>query len=87
MDFSETFTPVAKFAYMRLLIATATVYILWLHQMDVVTPFLNPDVKEETYVKCAEGLGVPKDLQENEDTLIALRLKKGLYGLKKAPRL
>jgi hypothetical protein len=55
--------------------------------MDVITAFLNPDVKEEIYVEFPEGLGVPKRLQKNKDTRISPRLKKCLHGLKPAPRL
>ena len=54
--------------------------------MDVITAFLNPEVKKGIWVQFPEELGVPKRLKKNKDTQIALRLKKGLYGLKSPKR-
>ena len=47
-DYDETFSPVVRFASLR--IAITLVYrmvSLKLHQMDVTTAFLNGEVKEE----------------------------------------
>jgi len=50
----------------------------------VVTTFLNPDVEEKIYIQFPQGLEVP---EEFKDGASALRLVKGLYDLKQAPRL
>ena len=51
--------------------------------MNVVTAFLNLDVKEEVYIHVPEGLQVVQELKKGT---LALRLVIGLYGLKQAPR-
>lgn len=50
------------------------------YQVDVKSSFLNGDLKDEAYFKQLEGLGLSK----NKDYV--WKLKKALYGLKKAPR-
>ena len=41
VDYDETFSPVVKFRSIRALLALAVQHDLLLHQMDVVTAFLN----------------------------------------------
>jgi len=41
IDYNETFSPVVKFSSVRTLIAFAVQNGMLLHQMDVVTAFLN----------------------------------------------
>ena len=48
--------------------------------MDVKSTFLNGELEEEVYIEQPEGFM----LSEKEDRVY--RLKKALYGLKKAPR-
>jgi hypothetical protein len=50
------------------------------HQMDMKTTFLNGEIKEEVYVEQPQGFEV-----HDRETHVC-RLKKDLYGLKKAPR-
>jgi hypothetical protein len=77
VDFTHTFSPVARFASIRLLLALSAVYGLHLHAMDVETAFLNAELKEEIYCKLPPGYEKPKTVW---------RLKKSLYGLKQSPR-
>ncbi|GKD21251.1 retrovirus-related pol polyprotein from transposon TNT 1-94, partial [Tanacetum coccineum] len=48
--------------------------------MDVKTTFLNGELKEEVYVSQPDGFIDP------DHSTHVYRLKKALYGLKKAPR-
>jgi hypothetical protein len=79
LDYSETYSPVARLTSLRILLAVSSYYGLVVHQMDVDTAFLNADLKEEIYILPPEGITVPEGCN-------CLRLKKALYGLKQSPR-
>jgi hypothetical protein len=49
VDYLDTFAPIAKLAALRILLVIATMKNLEVHQMDVVTAFLIPDLEEEIY--------------------------------------
>ncbi|GKE38265.1 retrovirus-related pol polyprotein from transposon TNT 1-94 [Tanacetum coccineum] len=51
-----------------------------IYQMDVKTPFLNGELKEEVYVSQPEGF------VDHDNPSHVYKLKKALYGLKQAPR-
>jgi hypothetical protein len=80
VDYEETYAPVARFASLRLLIAIALQRGWQLHQMDVVTAFLNGKLDEHIYMEQPEGY-----VQEGKEDLVC-KLNKSLYGLKQAPR-
>ena len=63
-----------------MVLAIATHNKWYVHQMDVMSAFLNGSLKEEVYVR--QPLGYEVDGQEDK----VYRLKKTLYGLKQAPR-
>lgn len=48
------------------------------HQMDVKSAFLHGDLDEEIYMEQPQGF--------IQDSLLVFRLRKSIYGLKKAPR-
>ena len=50
IDYDEVFSPVAQFSSIRTLLAFAVKRRMLIHQMDVVTAFLNGDLKEEIYM-------------------------------------
>ena len=50
------------------------------HQMDVVTAFLNGKLEDEIYMEQPEGY-----VQSGKEHLVC-KLKKSLYGLKQSPR-
>ena len=50
MDYEETFSPVVKFASIRLILAIVARMDLELYQMDVKTVFLNGELDEEIYM-------------------------------------
>ena len=80
IDYDETFSPVVRFSSIRTLLALAVQKGMLIHQMDVVTAFLNGRLEEEIYMQQPEGYITPG----SED--LVCRLKKSLYGLKQSPR-
>ncbi|KAI5355970.1 hypothetical protein L3X38_008865 [Prunus dulcis] len=80
IDFNETFAPVARLDTVRTLIALAAQKRWKLFQLDVKSAFLNGVLHEEVYVDQPPGFVV----KDKEDRVY--RLKKALYGLKRAPR-
>ena len=80
VEFDETFSPVVRFTSIRALLAFAVSRNMFIHQMDVVTAFLNGTLDEDIYMEQPEGYVVPG--KEN----LVCHLKKSLYGLKQSPR-
>jgi hypothetical protein len=78
VDYFDTYSPVARITSIRVLFALASIYKLYVHQMDVKTAFLNGDLKEEVYMEQLEGFIFPG----NEEKVC--KLVKSLYGLKQA---
>jgi len=80
IDFEDTFSPVACFETVRLVLSLTT-QLQWLvYQFDVKSVFLQWKLEEEVYVAQLEGF-----IKEDYETK-AYRLKNALYGLKQAPR-
>jgi len=80
--YSETYAPVVRFATLRAMLAIAAHFDMEIHQMDVVTAFLNGSMEDEPqdiYMR------LPSDEHGNRGKVVLL--KKALYGLKQAPRL
>src|SRR5260370_13287526 len=76
MDFNETFLPVMQLKSFQILLMIAIQFDLEIHQMDIVSTYLNGDLIEEIYMKQIPGY---EDGSGN-----VLQLKKTLYGLKQA---
>ena len=79
----EVYAPVIDFTNLRVVLACALSRGGIVHQLDVKTAFLNGklDEKEEVYVRPPPGIDF--GLQEGE----VLKLRRALYGLKRAPRI
>jgi hypothetical protein len=80
VDFVDTYSPVAKFGSVRIIMVVAARLDLELHQLDVKIAFLNGDLKEEIYMDQPDGFQIKG--QEGK----VCRLKKSLYGLKQSSR-
>eukprot|EP00253_Pinus_taeda_P025760 PITA_25760 len=79
IDYTETFSPVAKMNSIRLVLSLAASLKWEVHQMDVKSAFLHGDLHEEIYMEQPNGF-------IQTDSSLVCRLKKSLYGLKQAPR-
>lgn len=79
VDYDETFAPVVRFSSIRALLAFAVQNNMLIHQMDIVTAFLNGELSEEIYMQQPDGYVIP-----GKEHLVC-KLKKSLYGLKQSP--
>ena len=80
INFEEIFSPVVKMFSIRVVLGLVVSMNLEIEQLDVKTTFLHGDLDEEIYMEQLEGFTI-----KNKEHLVC-RLKKNLYGLKKAPR-
>lgn len=80
IDYEETFAHVARYTYVRAIIAIAAAKGWKIHQMDVKTAFLNRTIDDEVYLEQPEGFVIHNAASH------VCKLKKALYGLKQAPR-
>ena len=78
--FFDTYSPMARLTTIRVLLSRAASHGLPVHQMDVMTAFLNGELDEEIYMEKPHGFLV--DGQEGK----VCKLLKSLYGLKQAPK-
>jgi hypothetical protein len=80
IDYDETFSPVAKFQSIRILLAIAAYHDYEIWQMDVKTAFLNGVLDEDVYMVQPDGFADPRQAGK------VCKLKKSIYGLKQASR-
>eukprot|EP00253_Pinus_taeda_P013071 PITA_13071 len=78
IDYTKTFSPIAKIKSIHLVLSLATSFKWDVHQMDVKSAFLHGDLHEEIYME------QPISFIKIDSSLVC-RLKKSLYGLKQAP--
>ena len=55
VDYSDTFSPVAKMTSLRLFISLAATYNRDLHQLDIKNVFLHSDLQEEVHMEQPPG--------------------------------
>jgi len=55
IDYEETFTPLARYTSIRIVISLAAQMGWEIHQMDVKITFLNEVIEEEVYIEQLEG--------------------------------
>uniref|UniRef100_A0A2N9ERL8 Integrase catalytic domain-containing protein n=1 Tax=Fagus sylvatica TaxID=28930 RepID=A0A2N9ERL8_FAGSY len=78
LDYTETFSPVAKLNSIRIIISLAANLDWPLHQLDVKNAFLHGDLTETIYMTQPPGF-------ESKGECVC-HLKKSIYGLKQSPR-
>lgn len=76
IDFNEVFSPMARHASIRIILALVAVQDMYLEQIDVKTTFLHGELQEKVVMEQPEGYTVPR----KEDHVYLL--KKSLYSLK-----
>ncbi|KAK8557572.1 hypothetical protein V6N12_009801 [Hibiscus sabdariffa] len=80
VDYDETFSPVAMFKSIRILLAVAAFHDYEIWQMDVKTAFLNGKLEEDVYMTQPEGFVTPENARK------VCKLQRSIYGLKQASR-
>jgi len=78
VDYDETFSPVAPFELIRLLLALAVLEDWEIHQLDIKLAFLNGVLDKEIYMEQPQGFIITG--KENQ----VCHLKKVIYGPKQA---
>ena len=78
IDFFLTYAPVAKHATYRVMFTIARLMGWIVHQVDMVTAFLNSDLDEEVFVYSPPGYPLTKGK--------VLKVLKALYRLKQSPQ-
>jgi len=80
IDYENTFSLVARYTSIQAIIYLASILGWKLNQMDVKTTFLNGKIEHEDFVEQPYGF-----IFHNKGTHVC-KIRKALYGLKKAPR-
>ena len=78
IDYDDTYAPVVRIEHLQLLLMYAATLGLDVHQLNVVTAFLQADLCELIYADQPEGF------ESIEHPTHVCRLIKSLYGLKQA---
>ena len=80
INFEETFSSIPRMEAIRMFLTYSCSRKIKVYQMDVKSSFLNGELEEEVYIE------QPKIFLLSNKEDYVYRLKKALYGLKKAPR-
>ena len=78
-DYYDTFSPVAKIAYVRLLLSMAAMRSWPLFQLHIKNVFDHGNLADEVYMEQLSGF-----VTQRESGLVC-KLQRSLYGLKQSP--
>jgi len=81
VNYWETFSPVASWAAIRMVLITSIINAWETRQIDFVLAYTQADVECELYMSIPKGFVVEGDSEEQ-----VLKLKKNIYGQKQAGR-
>lgn len=81
LDYSVTYAPTGRLNSLRVFLTLSASADLEIHQIDVITAFLIPDLDTEIYMR------QPPGFRDTEHPDYVCLLKKTLYGLKQSPHL
>ncbi|KAL7724842.1 hypothetical protein ACLKA6_012828 [Drosophila palustris] len=88
IDYTETFSPVARIGSIRALIAIAVEFSLDVHQFDFNSAYLNGEIEKDIYINVPpefDDILTGKEKQKYGKNNVC-KLKKALYGLKQSGR-
>ena len=80
IDYNDIFAPVVKWSTILTVLALAAKHSWPLHQLDVITTFLNGTINEEIVME------IPPGFPSSDDASKVCRINRTLYGLKQSPR-
>ena len=80
IDYEETFAPVARYTYIRIVLSLAAKMKWKLHHMHIKTTCLNGVIEEEVFIEQPPGFET-----HDKETHVCI-LKKDIYGLNQAPK-
>jgi Reverse transcriptase (RNA-dependent DNA polymerase) len=80
VDYDETFSPVAMFKSIRMLLEIVVFHDYEIWQMNVKIAFLNGNLEEDVYMIQPTGFEDPKNARK------VCKLLRSIYGLKEASR-
>jgi len=80
VDYNDIFAPVVKWSTILAIIALAAKYNWPLHQLDVITVFLNGTIDEDILME------IPDGFPGCDDSSKVCKINRALYGLKQSPK-
>ena len=80
LDYYDTFSPVTKIAYVRLLLSMSAMRSWLIFQLDIKNAFLHGDLVEEVCMEQPPGF-----IAQGESGLVC-KLRRSLYSMKQSPR-
>ncbi len=80
VDYSNTYSPVARYSTIRLILALSAQHKLFVNHIDIVAAYLNGELEEEVFMR------QPEMFVDKANPHKVCKLKKALYGLKQAGR-
>ena len=64
VDYSDTFSPIAKLISIHLFVSLAASHDWDLHQLDIKNVFLHGDLQEEVYMKQSPGFVTQREIRK-----------------------